>query len=287
MNYYLPTIQADFKGMSDLALLASLSNAVRHKDIELDFSNVRFFAANMTSPFGAVLAHMGQFQNVTFNAIPRTIETILRRNRFLTYFRGESLPDQFRSTIPYQEFTIHDEDHFNEYIDTQLDRPELSAFSINTGHVLERTAFEVFHNAVQHSESSLGIFVCGQFFPRNECLLFSITDAGVGIPGRVRKFFRRDDISSIQALQWALEISHTTKSQSHPGGLGLPEIHNTISRNGGAIMIASDTAYFEYKDGVEKFKTIKSNFPGTSVTVAIKTDRDWMSDLDDEGGIPF
>ena len=293
MDCQIPTIRSNRKGLTTLATLASLSDLVAPHTVNLtlDFSKTKFLAANMTSPLGAIIARMEQILHMTIELNVASMSTplhkVLSRNRFLTNHRHPAPTDRFRTTMPYQTFQTHDEDKFESYVDQQLDRQELQQFKFEAGPVLERTVFEVFQNAVQHSSSRVGIFVCGQFFPRQGSLLFSISDAGIGIRDNVRKYYDLDHISSVSALRWALEESNTTKQGCQPGGLGLHELKNAIHMNGGAIMIASRLAYYEYRNGQETFKELSADFPGTSVTIEIKTEGSWISSLDDDGDIPF
>ncbi len=44
--------------------------------------------------------------------------------------------------------------------------------------------FEIFSNAVLHSQTKFGIYSCGQFYPNRNKLDFSVADLGVGMPKR-------------------------------------------------------------------------------------------------------
>jgi len=78
---------------------------------------------------------------------------------------------------------------------------------------------EVFINAETHADSSLGVFVCGQFYPNQQRLVLSIADSGVTIPERVNQRFKIN-LPAIRALRWALVEGNTTKRDT-PGGVGL------------------------------------------------------------------
>ena len=288
MDCPIPSIRSTFKGLTDLATLASVSDSVPTQTVDLNFhfSQTKFLDANMTSPLGAILAHIEQKHGarvyIDIDSIPDQLFYLLRRNRFLLQYGVPALDDHFETTIPYKKFHISDERRFQSYIFGRLNRERLRRFRVESRPILQRTVFEVYQNAVQHSNSGLGVFVCGQYFPRKGRLLFSISDAGIGIRDSVRNYVRKK-WTSIAALRWALKSSNTTKTGSQPGGLGLDELKDAVHQNGGAIMIASRLAYYEYRNGREEFEELGADFPGTSVTIEIKTDEI----LEEDGDIPF
>ena len=92
---------------------------------------------------------------------------------------------------------------------------------------LQESLYEIFSNAVIHSETRLGIYACGQFFPNKHRLDFTIVDLGIGIRENVRRKAGLD-LTAPLAIAWAMEGKNTTKRGRIPGGLGLklfPRIH--------------------------------------------------------------
>ena len=130
--------------------------------------------------------------------------------------------------------------------------------------------FEVFNNAVSHSGTKLGIFSCGQFFPKREKLDFTIVDLGVGIRENVNKYGGFELLSE-EAIDWATQGRNTTKSGNVPGGLGLKLLCEFIDLNGGRAQIVSDAGYWKREDKKTEKATLANNFPGTAVNVEIYT----------------
>ena len=271
MIYYLPTIYSNEEGYEHLAELSLATKSLFADRLELNFSRVGFFDANMAAPLGAVLARVADDLNsVEIVDVPPLIERVLRKNRFLTQYRYEPLDDSNRTTMPFRRLQLSDEGLFEEYIKRELRGKGIPRMSEGLGKVFKKKVFEVYQNAVIHSESALGIFVCGQFFPQKRRLDLTITDAGIGIRERVRRFLGVK-ISSVRAIRWALQEGHTTKKGSQPGGLGLKFLHEFVRLNKGRIQIASRFGFYEFYKGKETLEKMAEDLPGTSVTIEINT----------------
>ncbi|MBW2557677.1 MAG: hypothetical protein JRD69_02370 [Deltaproteobacteria bacterium] len=130
--------------------------------------------------------------------------------------------------------------------------------------------FEIFSNAVLHSKTEMGIFSCGQFFPKRDRLDFSVTDLGIGIRQNVNDSTKLD-LSPEKAIRWATEGQNTTKRGQIPGGLGLKLLGEFIDLNGGCIQIVSDAGYWRRERGEISTARLSLPFPGTVVSVEINT----------------
>lgn len=135
---------------------------------------------------------------------------------------------------------------------------------------LQESIFEIFSNAVLHSRTRLGIFSCGQYFPTKSCLHFSIVDLGIGIRQKIIDELGFN-FSAEQAIKWATEDSHTTKTGAIPGGLGLKLLREFIVMNHGSIQIVSDCGYWQLADGLVSTQKFDWAFPGTVVNIQINT----------------
>ena len=54
------------------------------------------------------------------------------------------------------------------------------------------SVWEIYTNAFEHAQSPIGVFSCGQHYPRRKELQLTVADFGVGIPSTVRLFFSND-----------------------------------------------------------------------------------------------
>lgn len=283
MIYHLPTVRSNRQGFESLGELAKAAKGLFADRLELDMSRVSFFDANMAAPLGAVLTRAtDEFNIVEIVAVPRGVERVLRKNEFLTGFGYDSLEDTNNTTMPFRRLRLRDEGAFEKYIHWEMSGKGIPKMSKRASWIFKQKVFEVYQNAVVHSESELGVFVCGQFFPQQHRLDFTLADAGIGIRDAVRRYFNDSRIGSVPALKWALKPYHTTKRGPHPGGLGLDFLQRFARLNGGKIQIASRFGFYEFHDGNEIFAKMATDFPGTAVTIEINTTDDSVYYLESE-----
>ena len=272
MIHFLPTVHSNRQGFESLGQLAKVTKDLFADRVQINMAKVEFFDANMAAPLGAILARVADKLNkVEIVSVPPRVEQVLRKNRFLTNYWYESLDDTNQTTMPFRRLRLSDEGEFEEYIYRQLSGRGIPRMSEGASRVFKKKVFEVYQNAVFHSESELGVFVCGQFFPQQHRLDFSIADIGIGIRETVRRYFENPRINSLPALKWALEPYHTTKRGPHPGGLGLEFLQQFARLNKGKIQIASRFAFYELNSDEEIFERMTTDFPGTAVTIEINT----------------
>ena len=272
MIHYLPTVRSNRQGFESLGKLASATKDLFADTLQVDMSRLNFFEANMAAPLGAVLARVtDKFNEVDFVAVPSSVELVLRKNQFLTNFWYEPLDDTNSTTMPYRRLRLSDEGEFNDYIHRHLNDKGIPSMSERASRAFKNKVFEVYQNAVTHSESEIGVFACGQFFPQKQRLDFTIADAGIGIRQAVRRYFDNNQINSVPALKWALEPHHTTKKGAHPGGLGLTFLQEFARLNKGKIQIVSRFGFYQLSTSGESFAKMSVDFPGTAITIEINT----------------
>lgn len=271
MIHYLPTIRSEKDGFERIADLAVDAAELFSGTLELDFSRCGFFDANMAAPLSAVLTRIADgFNTIELVKVPPAIARVLRKNRFLVGFGYKPIEDVNNTTLPYIRMQLSDEGRFADYLKRHMNGKGIPQMSEALGRVFKQSIFEIFQNAVIHSDSHLGIFVCGQFYPQLQRLDVTIADAGVGIRTNVRRYLG-NKISSKGAIRWALQAQNTTKTGNQPGGVGLKFLKDFIALNSGKIHIASRYGFYEYADGEESFEKMEFDFPGTTVNLEINT----------------
>lgn len=271
MRFALGNVNSDFRGFSSLVDLAAQSASRVFEDIEIDMSATNWFDANMCAPFGAVLYRASRALNrIRLVNIQPNVQGILSRNAFLSSYGGEKRPDSFGTTIEYTRFELKDGRYFASYIEKNLVGKGIPEMTLGLQKKFRESIFEIFNNAVQHSQTQHGIFGCGQLFPKKKRIDFAVADLGIGIRENVlRKTNLR--FSAEQAVAWAMEGVNTTKTDRIPGGLGLKLLREFIMMNHGRIQIASDSGYWELRDGRVRTNRLPSPFPGTVVNLEINT----------------
>ena len=272
MRFNIGTIRSDFRGFDAIADIAGKTKGVWLEPIEFDFSSCSFFEANMAAPLYTVIARLrDDLNDVSISNVPSGVNTILRKNKFLSVFNQPDLSDTNQTTLPFKIFKLSAGDQFNDYLDTYMKGRGIPTMSKALTKRFRQSVFEIFLNATIHSQSAPGIFICGQFFPNKQRLDFTIADAGVGIRENVREYTKRLNLSSCEAIEWAMTEGNTTKTGNQPGGLGLKLIKDFIRMNGGKIQIVSSSGYYAFSAKGETMQEMGNDFPGTCINIEINT----------------
>lgn len=272
MKVRLPLIRHDQAGFSALVRLNAQTEDYYLDDIEIDMGQADWFDADMCAPLGAILYRLGEKLNtIQLQNIHPRVAGILSKNGFLSNYGRQRIPDTWGTTIPYQRFAVKDDRYFGAYIERELvHRHEMPRMSEGLLKKFRESVFEIFSNAVGHSRTELGIFSCGQFFPKRKRLDFSVADLGIGIRRNVKENAGLD-LPAHEAIAWATEGRNTTKKGQIPGGLGLKLLREFIAMNQGRIQITSDSGYWLLSEGKVRRTPLRHAFPGTVVSLEINT----------------
>jgi len=272
MKHFLPAVCHDQNGFVALIELHARTKDCYLDDITIDMSKTDWFDADMCAALGALLYRLGQGLNtITLPNIQPKVETILSQNGFLSHYGRALLQDQRGITIPYQRLDPKDDRFFAAYLERELiQRDDMPSMSAGLLKKFRESIFEIFSNAVIHSQTQMGIFCCGQFFPKRGMIYFSVADLGIGIRQNLKNNLGLD-LPSQDAIQWATEGNNTTKRGQIPGGLGLKLLREFIRLNGGCIQIVSDAGYWKQDSAGILCNKLSQPFPGTVVSVAINT----------------
>ena len=270
MRFFLPEISHDRASFEALARLHAQTKECFLDNIEIDMNETHRFDADMCAALGAIFYGLGNNLNtVNLVNLRYPVEQILSKNGFLSHYGRVEIPDHWGTTISYQRFDDKDDHYFIRYIEDEfIHRPEIPRMSGELLKKFRESIFEIFSNAVLHSRTQLGIFSCGQFFPSQNRLNFTVADRGVGIRQNIRDY-EGLNLSPEQAIVWATEGNTTTKRDNVPGGLGLKLLGEFIDLNKGCIEIVSDAGYWQRRNGKIVTKLLNYPFPGTIVSVEI------------------
>jgi len=272
MRFLLPEIRHNLSGFEALVRLNAAVGEQRFSNIEIDMLATSWFDADMCAPFGAILYRIGHNVNTIhlINLQPG-VEKILSKNGFLSHYGRMAVRDTYGTTIPYQRFDVKDDRFFANYVESKfVCRSELPRMTSGLVKRFRESVFEIFSNAVIHSQTQLGIFSCGQLFPKRHRLDFSVADLGITIRRNVKKHVGLD-LPAHEAIVWATQAQHTTKRGPIPGGLGLKLLSEFINLNGGRLQIVSDRGYWALEKGHTQTERLSQPFPGTVVNVEINT----------------
>ncbi|RKU30227.1 ATP-binding protein [Candidatus Poribacteria bacterium] len=272
MRVSLPKIDNDYEGYDALACFYSQTENLELDRIEVDMSETDWLSADMCAAFGAILHRLNtRLNKVNLLNIRENVMDILSRNGFLSHYGGDLIPDEWQTTISYRRFDVKDDHFFANYIEEEfIQRSELPTMTHELLKKFRESIFEIFSNAVLHSQTELGIFCCGQLFPNQNRLVFTIADLGIGICKNInlKKGWK---LTPTEAINWAIQEGNTTKSSNLPGGLGLILLCDFIDLNNGCLHIVSDAGYWERRCQRIITEELSKPFPGTIVSLEIDT----------------
>lgn len=270
MKLSLPKVNHNLNGYLVLTRLYSQTKACCFNHIEIDMASTTWFDADMCAVLGAILYHLNANLNtVELTNIPIAVSQVLRRNGFLSHYGREVLPDRFSTTMPYQRFDATEHQVFAAYINQEFQIP--NRLPTMSGQLLKqflRNIIEIFDNAATHSQSTLGIFSCGQQFPSKKRVAFTVVDLGIGMRANIAGHLGYD-LSSTEAIAWAIQKHHSTRHKRRLGGLGLTLLLHFIELNGGRVQIVSDGGYWCKSAMQVLSRELRHPFPGTAITVEV------------------
>jgi len=268
----IKSIQSNINGFAQIAELYARLDPYEFSHITFDMRQMTWCDGNMCAPLGAILYRTGRNLNdLDLIDIPSSVETLLCKNGFLTNYGRVKLADTYGSTIQYRRFEPQEDRVFSYYLDEQLRNKAIPEMSKGLRKKFLEGLMEIFSNAVIHSETKMGIFVCGQYFHMRHRLDFTIADLGIGIKGNLNNKIGLK-LPADDAIHWAMEGNNTTKRGPIPGGLGLKLLREFIRVNNGRLQIVSDLGYWDqHPDGKVEKAVMPHRFPGTIVNIEINT----------------
>lgn len=274
IQIFIPSrVQNNEAGFNWLAQVAHQLDPLWGNHVRFVGKGTSFFEGNLCGPLGALLQRAIDSKNTVSigDGVSGDVLKVWSKNDFLRQFGGASMNDTFATTLTYQKFPLtQDQKGFAAYVAHQLmskDLPENMAQAARDRFA--HCIVEIFDNAVSHSESTPGVFSCGQYFPSLSRLMFTMTDLGNGFRWNLEQK-TNFKFSDENAIAWAVERGNTTRRGGN-GGSGLSELREFFARNGGSLQIVSYSGFWEVRGDVEKQSTLRQPFPGSFVNLEINT----------------
>ena len=246
------------------------------QQVEFDFSACRFLRQNAVAFLGGLarlIEHRGGQVVFRWHTLDTRIATNLAQNGFMGVF-GKALGPWPGNSIPFRHDSIQDAHAFENYLTRLWLGRNWVNVSPDLGSVIVGNMAEIYLNAFEHGKSPIGVFACGQHFPKKHELNLTIVDFGVGIPSNVRFYkaneFRPEQLSAAKCLEWAFQRGSSTQ----PGGrgIGLDLLHNFVQKNGGQLEMFSHEGYVSINNGKISFTERDKFFEGTMVNISLKCD---------------
>lgn len=246
-------------------------------NILVDFHYCQFLN-HLGVAFLGGLAHLvkarGGHFTFKWDSLPDKIYTNLAQNGFLYEFGCNQHPWDGNS-IPYRSDRQHDETAIVDYLRYKwLGRGWLN-ISPGLQESITGQVLEIYLNAFEHSQSSIGVFSCGQHYPQAKMLNLTVIDFGIGIPSNVRSLAENAPFSSAEALAWAFQSGNTTKLSGVSRGMGLSLLQSFVTENRGNLRIFSNDGCISIDDNGVRPENKRINFTGTLVNIALRCDESY------------
>ncbi|GHC60871.1 hypothetical protein [Ulvibacter litoralis] len=257
------SFHTNFSGIKRLFEFYKLASEYYNDTIYIDFYHLIWFDANLSALFGSILAKLNNENNLSFSTDLNFLQEhfdVLFRNGFL---RSKSaLDDEQKSTVSFRSFKPDDKDGFIGYIENDLlSHRGMPNFTEKEKDDIIESLIEVFCNIQIHSKSEEPFYVCGQYYPKQGFLTFSMVDLGVGFLPAIENKTKGKIDNSYDAIKWALEKKNTTKGK--PGGLGLYNLNSYFNRTNGNFQIISGDTFWSLE--LETTVMKKFHFPNPYV----------------------
>lgn len=289
LKYSIPTINdghEDFIKLIDLnRKLISASTYYLPKDYDFlfTFEGCQFLRQNAIAYLGAVstyLKELGFSVMYSFSTMKKSIFEMLQKDGFLSSNFGKNFSESSDVSADSIKFTgfrgnIKEDEQLSleivDYIRNEWLKDSNISVAPKLKSDLSAKMYELFANALEHSNSKIGCFVCGQIYDEDHEIVLTVVDLGIGIVQSVKNFLyqRNRIIDSRNAIKWALEPGNTTRSDDS-GGLGLSLIYDFLNINNGIMDIYCNDVFLRVDQGELKVKSLETDFTGTMINIRMR-----------------
>lgn len=266
-------ISTDYNGFLSLVGFYNYASKYSNCWVSLNFDGVNFIDANLCALLYSMIFQLRSLKNVKtfidYSSLKRDLN-VLNRNGFITHVLNKQFLfkpyDNRDTTIPLLTMSAKDADGFCNYIESDfLHQRGLSGVALIDKTIIANSYLEIFSNVDLHANTTSPIFVCGQYFPKQGEVKFTLVDLGDGFLKKISEFTQgKENITkAADAINWAINGGSTKKDAR--GGTGLRNIYKYCLRSGGAMHIASNNCYYSVVNKSVTSFTIPNPFIGTTI----------------------
>jgi len=215
--------------------------------IMVDLEDIHWIDGNMCAVFGAILFKLQKENNLNFTIDFHQVNTkcnVLFRNGFINL--SEVQPENkssSKTTLPFKAFLPTDKDGFITYVyEELLTHTGMPKFNNDVLSKLADDLTELLSNINLHAETAYPFFVCGQYYPTAQRVIFTVCDLGVGFLPKINAKTKGNITTASESILWAVD-GNTTKTDTL-GGINLRRMKDYFLKSGGAIHIVTGDAYW-------------------------------------------
>lgn len=244
ITLFVPTIRDTNEHFYRLFRLSAIATSSQDL-ISFDFSRCKFLMQNGVALLGGLakfLESEGRPADFQWRTMRQEVAASLGNNGFLRFF-GQSARRSKGTAAEFRQDTLLEKEPLVAYLVHDWIGTGRIKLSSALKEAIVSTAWEIYANAFEHSQSPVGVFSCGQHYPSKHLLELTVVDFGCGIPAKVRAFLKRPDMSGAEALQWAFRRGTTTSQIGIARGMGLDLLREFVRVNRGQVSIFSHDAY--------------------------------------------
>jgi len=230
-------VYTDSVGIKQLLSFYDDCKQFQNVNIQINLDNLLWLDGNLCAFLGALMYRLKQENNLIFSINAADVNKkckVLFHNDFLPIDQNLNL---YKGTsIPFKGFLPKQKDEFIAYLEDELlAHQAMPKFSDEIKEKLIDDLIEIYGNIDKHAETAHPFFVCGQVYPKQEVIKFSLCDLGVGFYKKIKE--RKPELikATADAILWAVEGNSTKPDAS--GGMGLKNLHQYFTRTNGGIQI--------------------------------------------------
>lgn len=267
-------IYTNVEGCQKLIDFYNYASSFKDCWFHLDLLNLEWIDANLCSEL-FLYCHLLKSKNrikffIDYSALKGHLN-VLSRNGFAYYVVDDKSKfqqyDERESVIPLKAFKIEDADKFAEYVEKIfLKQRGLENLNKDSKDSVSSSYFEIFENVGIHSNTETPIFCCGQYFPEQSELKFTLTDYGVGFLSKIKNYTLNEITTADKAIDWAVKGGSTKPKQDNiKGGNGLKKMMMLCYKTGGVLAIVSDGCYWKIENKKIDTQQLKNHRKGTTI----------------------
>jgi anti-anti-sigma regulatory factor len=273
-------IRTDFTGFRQLISFYNSLKEVYDREVFLDFSQLDWFDANLAAVLCAFQYKLQTENGLTFVVDHRQIAgqfDVLHRNGCFQP-NEERIEDVRQSTIACMHFHTNNLQLYKQYVEKDLFEhrglAELSRLYPNTAKRIRMDLLEIFNNYRIHAQTMAPFFVCGQYYPQDKRVVFTMSDIGVGFLPPIQTYSQGIIITSQEAIHWALTGHSTQASPDETSGCGLSSILSFCDTQNADLQVITGDSFWSrdlIKTSYKGYKQFKSPFAGTTINITFNT----------------
>lgn len=270
-------VLTDFEGLQVLCDFYDKASRYRNCTFVLDWETLQYLEANLSSLILAMVHKLRTENNINFFLDYSYLKgpmNVFWRNGLAHYiYKKPDKPNDYQqSTIPVKAFRISDVDSFVGYIEKDLlQHRGVESLQFQDMQRVKDSYLEIFCNVDLHAKTTYPVLACGQFFPKQGELKFTLVDLGVGFLHNIKSFTHtsaKPITKSEDAIKWAIAGNSTKVGAA--GGTGLNRIWSYCRKNNGGLHICTDGCYWAFDQGKITNWTLKNYFVGTTISLIFR-----------------